>query len=391
MRSAAFSPDGRRIATASEDQTARLWDAASGTVIAVLKGHTRRVRSVVYSSDGSKVVTLGKKTARLWDGATGTEIVVLKDHSETVLSASFSPDGSRVLTASEDQTARLWDAATGTEISVLKGHTLAVLSAAFSPDGRRVVTTSWDNTGRLWDADTGTTIAVLKGHTKPVLSAVFSCDGRRVATTSWDDTARLWDISRTEAIVRGRAPVLTAALALGIGRLTVAEQQDLLMQSAPEDLYAEARRQLLDPQKYSPEEITRREQLLEQTIADLRAPLHENCYLSPSQFAEKFGLPPLAAAAEAAAAAVPAAAKSGEAAESEEATEPGEPARSGGAGKGEKTGKAEEAEKAAEEKPAPPRSQSATWLGVAAGLALVGIAAAVAAVAGRTLFGRMPW
>ena len=68
------------------------------------------------------------------------------------------------------------------------------------------------------------------------------------------------------------------------------------MQDAPEDLYAEARRQLLDPQKYSPEEIARREQLLEQTIADLRAPLHPNCYLSPTQFAEKFGLPPPATA-----------------------------------------------------------------------------------------------
>ena len=86
------------------------------------------------------------------------------------------------------------------------------------------------------------------------------------------------------------AIALTAVLARGIGRRSAPESADLLMRDAPEDLYAEARRQLLDPQKYSPEEIARRERLLEQTIADLRAPLHPNCYLSPTHFAEKFGL-----------------------------------------------------------------------------------------------------
>ena len=75
------------------------------------------------------------KTARLWDAQSGQEIAVLTGHADWVRSAAFSPDGRRVVTASSDNTARLWDAQSGQEIAVLKGHADQVLSAAFSPDG----------------------------------------------------------------------------------------------------------------------------------------------------------------------------------------------------------------------------------------------------------------
>ncbi|MCP4305491.1 MAG: hypothetical protein GY788_11560, partial [bacterium] len=91
-------------------------------------------------------------TARVWDAATGAETVVLTGHKSGVVSAVFSPDGTRVVTASFDKTARVWDAATGTEIGVLTGHDGPVLSVAFSPDGTRVVTASVDRPARVWDA-----------------------------------------------------------------------------------------------------------------------------------------------------------------------------------------------------------------------------------------------
>ncbi len=199
--SAAFSPDGTRVVTASDDQTARLWDAATGKALATLEGHTAGVRSAAFSPDGTRVVTASDdQTARLWDAATGKALATLEGHTAGVRSAAFSPDGTRVVTASDDQTARLWDAATGKALATLEGHTDSVWSAAFSPDGTRVVTASFDHTARLWDAALGKAFATLAGHTEEVSSAAFSPDGTRVVTASFDHTARLWDAATGKAL-----------------------------------------------------------------------------------------------------------------------------------------------------------------------------------------------
>jgi conflict system STAND superfamily ATPase/WD40 domain-containing protein len=201
VRTIAFSPDGKRVVTASRDNTARLWDAESGKDIAELKGHTSSVWSAAFSPDGTRVVTASEDgTARLWDAEGGKETAVLKGHMDRVLSAAFSPDGKRVVTASEDGTARLWDAGSGTAVAVLKGRAHGVNSAAFSPDGKRVATASDDGTARLWDAESGTEIAELEGHAGAVQSAAFSPDGKRVVTASADKTARLWDAASAKEV-----------------------------------------------------------------------------------------------------------------------------------------------------------------------------------------------
>jgi len=149
---AAFSPDGQRVVTASDDSTARLWDAASGKQLAELRGHSNWVRSAAFSPDGQRVVTASyDSTARIWDAASGKQLTELRGHSHWVVSAAFSPDGQRVVTASQDSTARIWDAASGKQLAELRGHSGSVFSAAFSPDGQRVVTASWDSTARIWD------------------------------------------------------------------------------------------------------------------------------------------------------------------------------------------------------------------------------------------------
>jgi eukaryotic-like serine/threonine-protein kinase len=199
VASAAYSPDGSRIVTASYDKTARIWDARTGAKLTVLSGHDDRIKSAAYSPDGSRIVTASAdKTARIWDARTGADVAVLSGHGDYVNSAAFSPDGSRIVTASDDQTARIWDARTGAKLAVLSGHTGNVFSAAYSPDGSRIVTASLDMTARIWDARTGAMLAVLFGHAGLVVSAAYSPDGSRIVTASRDKTARIWD-ARTGA------------------------------------------------------------------------------------------------------------------------------------------------------------------------------------------------
>ncbi len=194
VNSASFSPDGWRIVTASGDNTARLWDAESGEEIRALRGHEGWVTSASVSPDGRRIVTASEdRTARLWDAVSGSEIRALPGHEGGVTSASFSAGGRRIVTASRDRTVRLWDAVSGEEIRALRGHAGWVTSASFSPDGRRIVTASEDRTARLWNAKSGAQIHVLRGHEGPVNSASFSADGRRIITASDDDTARLWN------------------------------------------------------------------------------------------------------------------------------------------------------------------------------------------------------
>jgi WD40 repeat protein len=197
VNSVAFSPDGTRVVTASADETARLWDAASGEALVTLEDW---LQSAAFSPDGTRVVTTLDNTARLWDAASGKALATLSGHTGTVNSAVFSPDGTEVVTASDDNTARLWDAASGEELVTLEGHTVLVLSAAFSPDGTRVVTASADETARLWDAASGEELVTLEGHTGLVWSAAFSSDGTRVVTASDDQTARVWDAATGKAL-----------------------------------------------------------------------------------------------------------------------------------------------------------------------------------------------
>jgi WD40 repeat protein len=194
VESAAWSPDGSKLATASEDRAVKVWDAATGRELLTVYGHLGDVMSVAWSPDGSKLATASRdNTAKVWDTGTGRELLSLRSHQGQVLSVAWSPDGSQLATASSDKTAKVWDAVTGRELLTLRGHQARVERVAWSPDGSQLATASWDRTAKTWDAGTGTELLTLRGHQDQVLSVAWSPDGNRLGTASGDGTAKVWD------------------------------------------------------------------------------------------------------------------------------------------------------------------------------------------------------
>ena len=194
VRSAAWSSDGKRLATASQDQTVKVWDADSGEELLTLHGHTNYVNSVAWSPDGKRLATGSvDKTAKVWDAASGQELLTLRGHDGAVGSVAWSPDGKRLATGSDDKTVKVWDAVSGQELQILRGHTGAVVNVAWGPDGKRLATGSGDTSAKVWDAASGHELLTLQGHDESVDGVAWSPDGKRLATAGEDDTAKVWD------------------------------------------------------------------------------------------------------------------------------------------------------------------------------------------------------
>jgi small GTP-binding protein len=190
----ALSPDGRMLASPSQDQTVRIWDINRGTLLRTIKGHTTPV-CVAWSPDPDKQVLVSGdyfETIRLWNPETGELLRILKGHTDVIESFAWSPDGNILASGSFDTTIRLWNAETGQTLKILEGHISCVESVAWSPDGRTLCSGSWDNTVRLWNAKTGKKIRAF-GASDSVKSVAWSPDGQHIASGSEDKTVRIWN------------------------------------------------------------------------------------------------------------------------------------------------------------------------------------------------------
>ena len=169
-----LSPDGRWFGAADDNENVLIFYAQTGELAKLLDGHGKKINGLAFDLTSTRLASASSDgTARIWDVATGDTSLVLQGHSASLRSVRFSPDGGRLLTASSDGTARVWNAGDGEELLRLEGHTDSVLDAIYSPDGTQIVTTSEDKTARIWDALTGKELAIYKGHSNAVNASAF--------------------------------------------------------------------------------------------------------------------------------------------------------------------------------------------------------------------------
>lgn len=232
----AWSPDGKYVASPSDDSTIRIWDMNTGECVRILEGHDGNVYCVAWSPNGQQLASgSSDKTVQLWNSTIGERLYTLTGHAETVDSVAWSPNSKQVASASHDRTIRIWSPDNGKQLQILEGHSDWVLDILWSKNSKYLLaglrdtviwrwhidkdkisndqwqTKGWNwifglssngsniaigsgsNVVEIWNIENSNRLAILEGHTKPIGGVSFSSDGYLFATKSLDHEIRIWN------------------------------------------------------------------------------------------------------------------------------------------------------------------------------------------------------
>jgi len=243
VRAVAFTPDGKRLVSAGEDETVRIWDLVTGRCTTSLDEHPDPLWCLAVSADGNEAVSGDVDgVLMLWDMAAGKPVTGLQEHSGAVRAVALSADGRhaasagdsgrlkvkdlgtlctakdviahrgtvwglcfdaegrRLVSGGADDTVKIWNVASGGCIRTLRGHSADVHCVTWSPDNQRIASGSVDGSVRIWNAQTGECLRTLKGHTEAVWSVTFLPDGNSLISAGGDHTIRIWGPTGEESL-----------------------------------------------------------------------------------------------------------------------------------------------------------------------------------------------
>jgi WD40 repeat protein len=193
-----------------------MWDAGSRKEVATFGDDLEHFTGCAFSPDGRRLISASCHTLQVWDAETGEEVTWLIGHSNDVRFYAFSPDGRRIVSASWNEL-KVWDSETGSEEAALTGHSGYLTACVYSPDGRRIISASEDSALMVWDSETRERIATLTGHSGPVIACAYSPDSRWIISVSQDNMLKVWDARTCEDTFNFSGLSFTSS-SLGSGR-----------------------------------------------------------------------------------------------------------------------------------------------------------------------------